>query len=386
MTVPSVAGQAEAQAVTTLESNDLLVDETKRKYNESAPEGSATKTDPAAGTQVPPQTAVDLFISKGPEPTPVTVPSVAGQAEAQAVTTLESNDLLVDETKRKYNESTPEGSATKTDPAAGTQVPPQTAVDLFISKGPEPTPSPTPAATPTPGPREPTPKPTAAPTPKPTPKPTPVVVPDVKGMPEADAIVELDEADLKAGERTRKSNESIESGSVIKTDPAAGSSVQPNTKVDLVVSTGPSPSPSPKPVAVPAVRGLPEPDAIIAITDADLRVGERTRQSNEDIPAGSATQDRPAEGHPGAARFGGGTLRVDRAGLDRQPEPDSTRQPVARTQHHARAIGRAPATRRPGQASCPACWSTVSRYPRPPSGRSSSASWRSAPSGRAPSR
>ena len=123
-----------------------------------------------------------------------------------------------------------------------------------------------------------------------------MVVPDVKGMPEADAIVELDEADLKAGDRSKKSNESIESGSVIKTDPAAGSSVQPNTKVDLVVSTGPSPSPSPKPVAVPAVRGLPEPDAIIAITDADLRVGERTRKSNEDIPAGSAIKTDPEKG------------------------------------------------------------------------------------------
>ena len=158
-------------------------------------------------------------------------------------------------------------------------------MDLFISKGPEPTPSPTPAATPTPGP-----------TPKPTPKPSPVVVPDVKGMPEADAIVELNEADLKAGERSKRSNESIESGSVIKTDPAAGASVQPNRKVDLVVSTGPSPSPSPKPVAVPAVRGLPEPDAIIAITDADLRVGERTRKSNEDIPAGSAIKTDPEKG------------------------------------------------------------------------------------------
>ncbi len=285
VTVPSVTGQTEAQAVTTLESSDLLVDETKRKYNENTATGSATKTDPSAGTQVPPKTAVDLYISKGPEPTPVTVPSVTGQTEAQAVTTLESSDLLVDETKRKYNENTATGSATKTDPSAGTQVPPKTAVDLYISKGPEPTPSPTPAATPTSGP-----------TAKPTPKPTPVAVPDVKGMPEADAIVELDEADLKAGDSTRKSNASIESGSVIKTDPAAGTKIQPGRKVDLVVSTGASPSPSPKPVAVPAVRGLPEPDAIIAITDADLRVGERTRNPNEEIPAGSALKTDPQKG------------------------------------------------------------------------------------------
>ena len=284
VTVPSVTGQAEAQAVTTLESSDLRVAETKRKYNENAPKGSATKTDPAAGTQVAPKTAVDLFISKGPEPTPVTVPSVTGQAEAQAVTTLESSDLRVADTKRKYNENVAKGTATKTDPSAGTRVPPKTAVDLFISKGPEPTPSPTPAATPTPGP-----------TPKPTPKPSPVVVPNVKGVPEADAIVELNDADLKAGERTRKANESIKAGSVIKTDPAAGTSVQPNRKVDMVVSTGPSPSPSPKPVAVPDVRGLPEPDAIITITDADLRVGDRTRKPNDAIPAGSALKTDPVK-------------------------------------------------------------------------------------------
>jgi len=200
------------------------------------------------------------------------------------VTTLESSDLRVADTKRKYNENVAKGTAIKTDPSAGTRVPPKTAVDLFISKGPEPTPSPTPAATPTPGP-----------TPKPTPKPSPVVVPNVKGVPEADAIVELNDADLKAGERTRKANESIKAGSVIKTDPAAGTSVQPNRKVDMVVSTGPSPSPSPKPVAVPDVRGLPEPDAIITITDADLRVGDRTRKPNDAIPAGSALKTDPVK-------------------------------------------------------------------------------------------
>jgi beta-lactam-binding protein with PASTA domain/uncharacterized lipoprotein YbaY len=280
VTVPSVTGQNELQAVTTLESSDLRVAETKRKYSETTPKGSATKTDPVAGTQVAPKTAVDLFISKGPEPTPVTVPSVTGQAEAQAVTTLETSDLKVGATKRKYNENVAKGTATKTDPSAGARVPPKTAVDLFVSKGPEPTSNPTPAATPTP---------------KPTPKPSPVVVPDVKGMPEADAIVELNEADLKAGERTRKANESIRAGSVIKTDPAAGKSIQPDRKVDMVVSTGPSPSPSPKPVAIPDVRGLPEPDAIITITDANLRVGDRTRKTNDTIPAGSALKTDPVK-------------------------------------------------------------------------------------------
>ncbi len=121
-------------------------------------------------------------------------------------------------------------------------------------------------------------------------------MPNVKGMPEADAIVELNDADLKAGERTRKANESIKAGSVIKTDPAGGTSVQPNSKVALVISTGPKPSPSPKPVAVPDVRGLPEPDAIITITDADLSVGDRLRKSNDDIPAGYALKTDPTKG------------------------------------------------------------------------------------------
>ena len=291
VTVPSVSGQTEEQAVSTLEGRDLRVDETKRKYNEEAPQGTATKTDPSAGTAVPPKSAVDLFISKGPEPTPVIVPSVTGQAEAQAVTTLQSADLVVAETKRKYDENVAKGTATKTDPSAGKAVPPRSKVDLYVSKGPEPTPSPTPAATPTPGP---TPKPT--PTAKPTPKPSPVAVPNVKGMPEADAIVELNDADLKAGERTRKANESIKAGSVIKTDPAGGTSVKPDSKVALVISTGPTPSPTPKPVAVPDVRGLPEPDAIITITGADLSVGDRLRKSNDDVPAGYALKTDPTKG------------------------------------------------------------------------------------------
>ena len=86
----------------------------------------------------------------------------------------------------------------------------------------------------------PTPSPTPEPTPKPTPKPTAetVVVPDVVGDPEADALVALGAAGLKAGEKTSK-YDSDKKGTVIGTDPKAGVVVQRGTRGGLPDLQGP---------------------------------------------------------------------------------------------------------------------------------------------------
>ena len=118
----------------------------------------------------------------------------------------------------------------------------------------------------------PSPVPTAEPTPSPTPKPTPkptaetVVVPDVVGDPEADALVALGAAGLNAGEKASK-YDNDKKGTVISTDPKAGVVVQSGTDVDYTVSRGPSPTPSPtpkptaKPTPKPTAKPTPKPTA-----------------------------------------------------------------------------------------------------------------------------
>src|SRR5690606_10111725 len=95
-------------------------------------------------------------------------------------------------------------------------------------------------------------------TPRPTPTAVPrVTVPDLRGIPEADALTELGSLGLRAGERTRAFHSRIDAGEVIRTDPAAGERVRRGTTVDYVVSRGPRPAPSPEPT--PAPTATPEP-------------------------------------------------------------------------------------------------------------------------------
>jgi beta-lactam-binding protein with PASTA domain/uncharacterized lipoprotein YbaY len=308
VTIPAVKNQPESQAKQTLKDADLVVGSTNKVFNANVKSGNAIKTKPEAGNKVAPQTSVTLVVSKGPSPspsptpkptakptpkptakptptptakptpTPVTVPDVRGQTEADAVISITDVGLKVGQRIRRFNDKVAAGDALKTDPAKGTKVKPGTALDLYISKGPSPSPSPTPS-------------PTAKPTPSPS--PTTVVVPKTKGMTEADAVVEMTDAGLRIGDRIRRSNADIPAGSVIKSDPSGGTSVPSGTRVDLYISTGPSATPTPKPVTVPDVRGMAEADAIIALTDAGLEIGQRFRQLDPDLPAGDVIDTDP---------------------------------------------------------------------------------------------
>jgi heat shock protein HslJ len=110
------------------------------------------------------------------------VPDLRGKIEADAITALNDVDLLVGDRKRRFNATLAIGIVIRTEPEAGTRVRQGSRVDLFVSKGPEPTATPKPKPKPTPKPTarptpRPTPKPTPRPTPRPTPKPTPKPTP-----------------------------------------------------------------------------------------------------------------------------------------------------------------------------------------------------------------
>ncbi len=74
-----------------------------------------------------------------------------------------------------------------------------------------------------------------------------VVVPNLTGLAEADALNALTQAGLQAGVRSTQFDPSIASGQVVSSNPRAGVPVQKGTTVDYVVSMGPSPTPEPDP-------------------------------------------------------------------------------------------------------------------------------------------
>lgn len=103
-------------------------------------------------------------------------------------------------------------------------------------------------------------------------------IPDLTGRSLEVAIEALEPLGLSV-EQSEESSASVPEGSVIRTDPAAGTRVFKNTSVVVFISTGP------KQVAVPEVTGLSEEQAEQTLTDAGFIVGS-TKKYFSDKPEG----------------------------------------------------------------------------------------------------
>ncbi len=249
--VPEVREQSQADATTTIESAGLTVGEVLERTNASVPAGLAVKTDPAAGSTVDKGSAVTLTMSVGPKQ--VDVPDIVGQSEADAVAALEGADLVAGSTTAEYSDTIPAGSVISSAPAAGTTVDAKSSVDFVLSLGIEQ-----------------------------------VAVPDLSG-PAADADAKITDAGLVVGEVTEDFDESVAEGDVSSQSPSAGTTVDKGSSVDYVSSLGPTPS-----VKVPAVRDLPQAEAVAAIEGANLVIAETVERTHEKVADGDAIKTAPA--------------------------------------------------------------------------------------------
>ncbi len=114
------------------------------------------------------------------------------------------------------------------------------------------------------------------------------VVPNVEGMTYDRANEELADSDLLAFRVDEESTE-VPEGSVIRTDPAAGTSVEPQQQVRVYVSSGQEMA------TVPTLTGLGQDAAIAAITDAGLVLGTITTQNDAGLAAGTVISSDPAD-------------------------------------------------------------------------------------------
>jgi serine/threonine-protein kinase len=124
-------------------------------------------------------------------------------------------------------------------------------------------------------------------------KPAPpalVPVPAVAGMSEATALQTLYGANLSP-ESNHVSDDKVPKGTVISTDPGAGSQVAPKSQVTLNVSNGPVSA------TVPAgLSGLTEAAARDLLRQAGLVGGSSTLANSATVPAGSVISTKPASG------------------------------------------------------------------------------------------
>ncbi|HEX7399573.1 MAG TPA: protein kinase [Candidatus Limnocylindrales bacterium] len=113
-----------------------------------------------------------------------------------------------------------------------------------------------------------------------TPGPGSVTLPSYLGQPYLDANTQADVLGVNLKPNYVKRNDAAE-GTIVGQDPPAGTSVTKGSDVTVDVVSGKDL------VAVPSIIGLPEGDAIRAITDARLRLGTRTDDFDPAIAAGS---------------------------------------------------------------------------------------------------
>jgi eukaryotic-like serine/threonine-protein kinase len=128
----------------------------------------------------------------------------------------------------------------------------------------------------------------------------PVAVPDLEGLREEQAVLQLRERGLDHTVQREPSNEQ-EEGFVFRQEPEAGRRINPATdSVTLYVSTGPPT------VTVPDVRGRSRDEAVAALTAAGLVAQVRGVPSNE--PENTVVAQDPP---PGAEVEEGATVRIN---------------------------------------------------------------------------
>ena len=183
-------------------------------------------------------------------PERVTVPRVVGQQVLQARERLERAGFDVRETRAPSPEEV--GQVVDQDPDAGDKADEGSTVTLEVSEGPGE-----------------------------------VTVPSVSNLPKAVAIRQLNQAGLKVNEDP-ESSDTVREGFAIRTVPKEGAEVQRNTRVRLLVSSGP------EQVTVPNVVGLSSDSGQARMDDAGLGVSVEEAESDE--PEGEVIAQDPAGG------------------------------------------------------------------------------------------
>ncbi|MEL7297850.1 MAG: PASTA domain-containing protein, partial [Pseudomonadota bacterium] len=253
ITTPDISGMEQTAGEQMLRDAGLRIGTVTSQSSDDIPIGSVVRTNPPAGTVVVPDTTINLVISSGTAS--VVVPETAGSNEAAAETAIINAGLTVAAVLSEPNLNIRAGEVVRTIPAAGNSLARGSGVTLVLSTGP-----------------------------------ADVSVPDVLNLMEAQAVIDITDATLQVGTITGEASDIVPFGSIIEQTPVGGAMVSANTAVNLVVSLGPAN------IAVPDLAGLSEAQAMMALTDLGLVVGETTTEASVDVAAGGVIAQDPAPG------------------------------------------------------------------------------------------
>ena len=116
-----------------------------------------------------------------------------------------------------------------------------------------------------------------------------VRVPNLIGQTLSESQNALTERGLRVGETTERADPEAEAGTVVEQSPTSGELVDPDSSVDLVLSTGRDTT------LVPSVVGLSVAEARPLLTEAGLEISE-VREEPSDDPEGTVLEVQPPAG------------------------------------------------------------------------------------------
>ncbi|MFG2179742.1 Stk1 family PASTA domain-containing Ser/Thr kinase [Streptomyces abikoensis] len=225
--VPAVLDMTQDKATAELDKAGLGV-KTQQAFSDTVERGHVIATDPKPGERIRNTGKVTITVSRGPQK--AEVPNVAGLSLDEAKKKIQGQGLTVGDVTQQFSDETPKGSVLSTDPRPGTELRPDTAVAVVVSKGKQ------------------------------------IPVPNVTGMPQADATATLRDAgfDVKVADAQVYSDKP--QGAVAQQSPGQGEKAAQGDTVTLTISKGR------EMVTVPDVTGKSEAVAKQILTAAGFQV------------------------------------------------------------------------------------------------------------------
>ncbi|MFG1647940.1 Stk1 family PASTA domain-containing Ser/Thr kinase [Amycolatopsis sp. NPDC049252] len=192
-----------------------------------------------------------------------TVPQLVGLNQAAAGDALRAAKLTP-KFSQEFDNKVPSNTVLRNEPAAGTTLTPNSTVSVVLSKG----------------------------------RPS---VPDIRpgtALPDAEQAIKT--AQLTPVRGTDDFDAEVPQGAVIRTEPSAGSQLNIDGQVTIIVSKGPIPLPP-----VPDVTGRSKDEAFQLLQQAGFEPFQAGEEFNQSVPGGAVTRtDPPANSQAKAKRIG----------------------------------------------------------------------------------
>ncbi len=204
--VPDLSGLTVPAAEDALSLIDLVINIAREDFTEETDKGIIISQDPLKGEKVVKGSTVSVVVSAGDEY--VIVPDIVGSSIENAEKILGENNIVIKSKEEIYNEDFAQGEVIYQEPARGTKVAPSSSIDLVISKGK---------------------------------KPLDFPVPGLIGFSKDSALEIITKLNLQPGNVTMIESTEYSEGTVVSQNPLPDVIVQENSRIDLLISSGPGP-------------------------------------------------------------------------------------------------------------------------------------------------